>query len=118
MQTAQETNLSLKIIGSTDLTHYGPNYGFAPSGSGKKAVEWVRDENDKNAIDRMLAMDPEKLIADSLASGNACCSGAAAAAITAAKALGAKRGRLAGYASSYDKHPGESFVGYAGIIFY
>ena len=118
VQTAQETNLSLKIIGSTDLTHYGPNYGFTPSGSGKKAVEWVRDENDKNAIDRMLAMDPEKLIADSLASGNACCSGAAAAAITASKALGAKRGRLAGYASSYDKHPGESFVGYAGIVFY
>ena len=69
----KQTDL-LKIIGSTDLTHYGPNYGFAPSGSGKKAVEWVRNKNDKNAIDRMLAMDPEKLIADSLASGNACCS--------------------------------------------
>jgi AmmeMemoRadiSam system protein B len=116
-ETARQSNLSIKIVGSTDLTHYGPNYGFTPLGSGKKAVDWARDENDKNAIDRMLTMDPEGLIADSLSSGNACCSGAAAAAIAAAINLGATRGRLVGYRSSYDKHPGDSFVGYAGVLF-
>lgn len=116
-ETARKSNISLKIVGSTDLTHYGPNYGFAPMGSGQKAADWVRDNNDKTAIDHMLAMDPEKLIADSLARSNACCSGAAAAAITASKHLGATRGHLAGYCSSYDKHPGDSFVGYAGILF-
>ena len=35
------------VLGSTDLTHYGPNYGYSPEGSGKKAVEWVKNVNDR-----------------------------------------------------------------------
>lgn len=114
---AQEENISLKMVGSTDLTHYGPNYGFAPSGSGSRAVSWVKNQNDQNIIDRILAMDPEIVIAEALASQNACCSGAAAAAIAGVQFLGATRGQLLGYSSSYDKHPSDSFVGYAGLLF-
>lgn len=116
-KTAQQSDVSIKVIGSTDLTHYGPNYGYAPVGLDKKAVDWVRDHNDRKAIDRMLAMDPERLIAEGIASQNACCSGAAAATIAAADVLGAKKGQLVGYSSSYEKHPGDSFVGYTGILF-
>jgi len=115
---AQESDVKIKVIGSTDLTHYGSNYGFAPAGNGKDAVDWARDHNDRKAIDRILDMDPEGLIAEGLASQNACCSGAAAAAIAAATALGAKKSNYIGYSSSYDNHPGDSFVGYTGILFH
>jgi len=116
-KTARDSDIALKAVGSTDLTHYGSNYGFAPAGADKNAVDWVRDENDKKAIDRMLAMDPEGLIAEGLGSGNACCSGAAGAAIAAAALLGSTKAHYVGYSSSYEKHPGDSFVGYAGVLF-
>jgi len=114
---SRQMGLSIKVIGSTDLTHYGRNYGFVSQGSGKQAVDWVRNENDRRVIDAMLAMEPEKVIAEARASQNACCSGAAATAIETAKHLGAKHADELAYATSYDKSPGESFVGYVGIVF-
>ena len=65
----------------------------------------------------MLAMNPEGVMADGLQRQNACCAGAAAAAIAAAKRLGATKAHYIGYSSSHDKHPGDSFVGYAGMTF-
>ena len=65
----------------------------------------------------MLAMEPEKVIAEAQANQNACCAGAAATAIETAKHLGASHADELAYASSYDKSPGESFVGYVGIVF-
>jgi AmmeMemoRadiSam system protein B len=62
-------------------------------------------------------MDPDKVISEALANHNACCSGAAATAIAAAKRLGAGKAETIAYATSYDKSPGDSFVGYAGIVF-
>jgi len=117
-EMAQQSGMTIKVVGSTDLTHYGTNYGFAPMGTGQDAVDWVRNHNDRNAIDRMLAMDPEGLIAEGIANQNACCSGAAAAAITTTTALGTKKSSYVGYSSSYEKHPGDSFVGYTGILFH
>jgi AmmeMemoRadiSam system protein B len=115
--SADNLGLTLRVIGSTDLTHYGRNYGFTSQGSGKKAVDWVKNTNDRHIIDAMLAMDPEKVISEGLANKNACCAGAAATAIAAAKSLGATRALNATYATSYDKSPGDSFVGYVGMVF-
>lgn len=109
--------LRVKVVGSTDLTHYGYNYGFVPMGSGPGAVEWVRKENDRRVIDAMLAMDPAGVINEALENQNACCGGAAATAIAAAKHLGAHQAETIAYATSYDKSPGDSFVGYVGIVF-
>ena len=114
---SRQLKMNIKVIGSTDLTHYGPNYGFIPAGRGARAVEWVKTENDKSVIDLMLTMNPEMVITEGLSKYNACCSGAAAAAISASKELGAKTSRLVGYTSSHEKSPGDSFVGYAGILF-
>lgn len=114
---AGDLDLSIVVVGSTDLTHYGPNYGFTSHGRGSQALEWVRKNNDRRVIDAMLRLDPQAVIAESLANSSACCSGAAAAAITAGKALGAARAEELVYATSYDKSPGESFVGYVGILF-
>jgi len=113
----RELSLDIVVIGSTDLTHYGPNYGFTSQGTGPEAVEWVRDKNDRRVIDAMLRMDPEAVMHEGLKHDNACCSGAAAAAIAAGKALGAQTADQLIYATSYDKSPGESFVGYTGILF-
>ncbi len=107
----------LRIIGSTDLTHYGSNYGFAPVGAGPEALRWVRDENDRRVIDAMLAMAPERVIEEGVQRHNACCSGAAATAIAASREAGATRAHEVAYATSYDKSPGESFVGYVGVVF-
>jgi AmmeMemoRadiSam system protein B len=109
--------LQVKVIGSTDLTHYGPNYGFMSQGTGPSAVDWVRNKNDRRVIEAMLAMDPEKVIQEGMTRQNACCSGAAATAIAAAKQLGAQHAETLAYATSYDKNPGSSFVGYVGIVF-
>jgi MEMO1 family protein len=117
VEIARDQDLSIAVIGSTDLTHYGPNYGFTSKGIGEKAVDWVRDENDRRVIDAMLRMDPEAVIREGLSHDNACCSGAAAAAIAAGKALGAEKAEELVYASSYDKSPGDSFVGYVGVLF-
>ena len=104
-------------MGSTDLTHYGPNYGFTGHGGGTAAVAWVKEDNDRRFIDAALAMDPDEVIKGGLHRQNACCSGAAAAAIQAARHLGVSRGVLMAYTTSYDKMPGDSFVGYAGIAY-
>jgi len=114
---AQRLGLNLNIIGSTDLTHYGSNYGFSPEGSGREALDWMRDTNDRKIIDAMLEMDPGKVIDEALANHNACCAGAAATAIAAAKKLGAGPAESIAYATSYDKNPGDSYVGYVGIVF-
>ena len=114
---ADHLGLRIRVIGSTDLTHYGRNYGFVSEGTGLKAVDWVRGQNDRRIIELMLAMDAENVIDEALASHNACCAGAAATAIETAKHLGASRGESMAYATSYDKSPGDSFVGYAGIVY-
>jgi len=113
----EKLGLRVKVIGSTDLTHYGPNYGFTSKGGGADAQAWVRDENDRRIIDRMVSMDPEGVIQEAISNQNACCAGAAAAAIAAGKRMGAKRGEEVVYASSYDRQPGDSFVGYVGMVF-
>jgi len=113
---AQAGDRKLKIVGSTDLTHYGPNYGYTGHGSGAQAVAWVREENDRRLIDAVLALAPGRVVDEGLRRGNACCAGAAAAALQAAMGIGARRGQMLAYATSYDKSPGESFVGYAGIL--
>ena len=113
----RELGLRIKVLGSTDLTHYGANYGFSPEGSGPQAVGWVRDQNDREIIETMLALDPQAVIRKALAHQNACCAGAAAAALAAGQRLGARRAETVAYATSYDKHPGDSFVGYVGIVF-
>jgi AmmeMemoRadiSam system protein B len=117
VEAAKKMGLSIKTVGSTDLTHYGPNYGFSPHGEGKEGVRWVKETNDPKMIERMLAMDVPGVISEALSSYNACCGGAVAAAVSSAKALGAVNGELLAYTTSYDKSPNHSLVGYAGVVF-
>jgi MEMO1 family protein len=114
---ANDAGMRLKIIGSTDLTHYGANYGYAPKGKGQAALDWVRHDNDRQIIEAMLAMAPEKVLQQGRQNQNTCCAGAASTAIAAAKRLGATSAHTVAYATSHDKSPGDSFVGYVGMVF-
>ena len=115
---AQSTGRRIKIIGSTDLTHYGPNYALTGQGRGAAAVKWVREDNDRRFIDALLALAPGRVIDEARRRQNACCAGAAAACVEAAMGLGAREGQLQAYATSHDKSPGDSFVGYAGVVYF
>jgi AmmeMemoRadiSam system protein B len=112
-----EKGISIVAVGSTDLTHYGPNYGFVKKGTGPGSVDWVKKENDRGFIDLALKMDAEALLAHALSRDSACSAGAVAAAVTTCKALGSEKGILLDYYTSYDIMPDDSFVGYAGIVY-
>ena len=114
---ASDEGLSILAIGSTDLTHYGPNYGFTTKGVGPASVEWVKKVNDKGFIDCALKMDPEGLLDHALKNDSACSAGAAASALATCKAMGSGEGVLLDYYTSYDIMPDNSFVGYAGIVY-
>jgi AmmeMemoRadiSam system protein B len=77
----------------------------------------VRKENDRRMIDAILALDPQRVLDEARAHGNACCSGAVAAALSAARAMGVAKAETLSYATSYDRTPAESFVGYVGVVF-
>jgi AmmeMemoRadiSam system protein B len=116
-RVAEELGSRPCFIGSTDLTHYGPNYDFTDHGFGAESVRWVKEENDKKIIDAFIAVDPQEVLKLGPRLRNACCSGAAAAALAAVRKGGVQRGHLIQYTTSYDTHPDSSFVGYAGVIF-
>jgi len=114
---AGDLGISAVAAGSTDLTHYGPDYYFTPRGTGRDAVEWVKNVNDRRIIDAMTAMDVGKVLRAGNEDKAACSAGAAAAAITFAALSGVKAGTLVSYMTSYDVYAGDSFVGYAGIVY-
>ncbi len=114
---ALEKNVAVQIIGSTDLTHYGPNYGFKPQGTGPQAVEWVRQQNDHSMIEVILDLNPQAVLAEASAKQNSCCAGAVAGAIAAARELGATTAKAMDYTTSYAKQPSDSFVGYLVALF-
>ncbi|MFC1867941.1 AmmeMemoRadiSam system protein B [Thermodesulfobacteriota bacterium] len=116
-EIAESMGKKIIVLGSTDLTHYGYNYGFTSKGAGKEAVGWVKNENDKRMVDLMLDLDAEAIISEALIHSNACCSGAVAAAIAAMKRMGARKGEKLAYTTSYDIRPDDSFVGYVGIVY-
>lgn len=117
IRAAAACGRKLGVIASTDLTHYGLNYGFTPHGVGEAAVAWVRDENDKGFIRAVLDMDADRVLNHARERFSACSPGSTAAAIAFALGSGAKRAVLLGHTLSYDVHPDRSFVGYASIAF-
>jgi AmmeMemoRadiSam system protein B len=112
-----DKGLKAAFIGSADLTHYGPNYGFSPKGIGDDAVAWVKNENDKSVIDHALAMASQEVLKDAAAKRNTCSAGPIASVIGSAADHGITEGRLLEYYTSYDVMPNTSFVGYAAIIY-
>ena len=114
-----ESSLSKKLVpvGSTDLTHYGPNYGFNPKGSGPEALKWVKEKNDKDLIEALLSFELSEAVDLANKEHSACSAGGAVAAARFAYLSHVTQGLLLEYTTSYDIHPDRSFVGYAGILY-
>jgi len=110
-------------IASTDLTHYGPRYGFCPEGVGTDAIRWAKEVNDAEFIDLALKMEAEDMFAVGLEKSSACGPGAAAMLVSVVKGLGKKEGVLLAHTNSsevmekkFDRSSEES-VGYAAIVY-
>jgi len=111
------------LVGTTDLTHYGPRYGFTPEGVGPQANRWAKEVNDRRFVDLLCGLKHDRLVAEATQYKNACSSGAAAATLGAVRALGATEGVLLAHTSSSEvlqqrvDNPLDDSVGYAGVAF-
>jgi MEMO1 family protein len=118
-ETVSGMSKKIVVIGTTDLTHYGDSYGFTPYGYGDKAKKLMK-ESDSRIIELALQMKAIEIRTEAQRHHNACGSGALAATVAAAKAMGAEKGYLLEYTTSHDVMPEGEFemaVGYAGILF-
>jgi AmmeMemoRadiSam system protein B len=119
----EQVDKKIVCIASSDLTHYGPRYGFCPEGTGPAALKWACEVNDMEFIDLALKMETDRLLQSALDKGNACGPAAVATMVAAAKAMGRICGVLLGHASSHDimlqkfNQDSEESVGYAAIVF-
>jgi AmmeMemoRadiSam system protein B len=102
-------------VASTDLTHYGPAYGFAPRGSGRSALRWMREVNDAAFLAAVLAGEPGAVLERAEKDRSACSAGAVLGALGFASEAGPTRSLLLGYGTSADARPAEDFVGYGAV---
>lgn len=102
------------VVGSTDLTHYGPAYDYLPAGGGQAGIDWA-DQNDREMIDDLLQLNVAAAVEHAVDRRAACSIGGALCAMGFARSRGASAGVLVGRSSSLSVHPADSFVGYAGI---
>jgi AmmeMemoRadiSam system protein B len=118
--TAKKMGRLIAVVGSTDLTHYGSNYGFSPHGSGKKALHWVRNTNDAAFIKAVESGKPEEVLLRAKQDSSSCSAGAVLGAMGFAAAEGLGGAKLLEYATSADIDKDgapDSFVGYAAMKF-
>lgn len=114
-ESAKTLGRRLAVVGSTDLTHYGRNYGFTPHGGGKEALDWVKKVNDAAFIRAVLAGDPAEVLRRAEEDYSACSAGAVLGAMGFAASASPPQAELLAYTTSADVTEEEfpdSFVGY------
>jgi AmmeMemoRadiSam system protein B len=109
------------FLASSDLTHYGPSYRFAPAGIGIEALNWAK-ENDRRLLRRIENFEIDQIVPEVRQHLNACGAGAIAAMLAACKEAGASSARVLRHASSYEtlaqvapQRPVDA-VGYASVV--
>jgi AmmeMemoRadiSam system protein B len=107
-------------LASSDLTHYGPNYRFVPSGVGEAGIQWAM-ENDRRLLQIVTEMAPQRIVPEVTNRLNACGAGAIAAMMSASMTRGAKRAVVLSHQNSYQtlsavapQRP-DNAVGYAAV---
>jgi len=127
-QSADVLGRNLLVLGSTDLTHYGHNYRFAPKGSGKAALDWVKNVNDRRFIDAVESGDAADVLNRAEKEHSACSAGAVLGVMGYASVVqndSSAMGELLAYGTSADidnndtDEEGEipdSFVGYGAFV--
>jgi AmmeMemoRadiSam system protein B len=117
---AERLGCAIAVLASTDLTHYGPNYGFTPKGTGPDALRWMREVNDRGFIDAVESGDASAVLERAETDYSSCSAGAVLGAMGFASARGLGSARLLEYGTSVDSLGGnagetDSFVGYAAM---
>ncbi len=114
-----EDGRAVGVVASSDLTHYGAAYGFAPGGGGEAGLAWAR-ANDEELLRRVVSLDAEGVLDHARRRRSACGAGALAAAMTCAAGGGARRAVVLERTSSHEEAPergGALWVGYAAAVF-
>lgn len=116
---AARTGKRVAFVGSTDLTHYGPLFGFESHGRGSGGAQWARDVNDRRMVTLIAQMRASDVIAEAALHHNACGPGAIAATLSAMTAIGATQYVELLHMCSADVHPDDlaNSVGYEAGIF-
>ncbi|MDR0312510.1 MAG: AmmeMemoRadiSam system protein B [Treponema sp.] len=117
-ETAKTLGRSIAVLGSTDLTHYGSNYGFSPKGSGAAALAWVKNTNDAAFISAVLEGASDEVLLRADKDRSSCSVGAVLGALGFAQHSGGKS-KLLEYGTSADitgEEEPDSFVGYASVV--
>ena len=128
-ESARKLGRHIAVLASTDLTHYGENYGYSPRGRGKPALEWVKNVNDAAFIAAVLDNSPSRVLKHAAEDFAACSAGAVLGAMGFAACCGTSPGgtnsagtinaRLLDYRTSADiggaDEIPDSFVGYAAL---
>ena len=114
---------NIVAIGSTDLSHYGPSYYNTSMGTGREALQWAKNTNDKYMIDIICSMKYDQVVDVANTYKNACGAGAIAATTKFAYDKGVQNGILLKQTCSSEVFE-EKFgrtdinsVGYASIVF-
>lgn len=121
-QAVGQMQMRAVFLASSDLTHYGPAYGFVPAGVGPNALAWAK-ENDRRLLDVVMELAAERVVAEVRVRSNACGGGAIAAMLAAARELGATTAALLRHTNSYEtlsevvaQASATDAVGYASVV--
>jgi AmmeMemoRadiSam system protein B len=117
MNSAVQLNKKIIVIASSDFTHYGQSYGYAPFSSN---IKENLHKLDNGAIAKIIAMDKLGFSAYVEKTGATICgSKPISVLIEYLKFVGAKQAKLLKYSSSGEvSHDFTNAVGYASIVFY
>jgi hypothetical protein len=117
-EVASKLEREILIVASSDFTHYGAAYGYEPfRGAESKILSDIK-KMDSEVIDHIVNLRPKKVIEICEEKRLTICGyGGIAAMLYASTALGAKRGELTDYSTSFDVSKDmNAVVGYAGIV--
>jgi hypothetical protein len=119
VKSIAETSRDVVVIASTDMTHYGINYGYAPVGMSPigKVLEWVKNI-DGRAIESIKKLDAADFLRFVNENRMTMCGYAPVAiAIVAARESGIRKAELLKYATSYDTQGSrDAVVGYCSML--
>lgn len=119
-KAAKKTDRKLNVLASTDLTHYGVNYGFMPKGTGEQALRFVREVNDAAFIGAVENGNSAEVLRRAKEDSSSCSVGAVLGAMGFAEVMDLGKAKLLEYGTSADiegRGVPDSFVGYAAMAF-
>ena len=118
---AESLGRRVAYLASTDLTHYGPSFGFEPEGRGAVGIRWAKEVNDRRFIAAASMLDLEDVLREAELHRSACGAGAVAAMIGALRAdAGLRYVELEHTTSAESSHAGPDpldSVGYEASVF-